>query len=293
MATVEAPFPDLLTRRDLITLGFATRKFRGGQPPRRPRQPDTPLGQPPEGNWFSKKVNRRTVVETGILLVGLGVGAFIADRLGLLSFLHPESERRKKGMKLENLQFNTQDGKKLEKDRFYRVGKIDLQQQTTHYDLILNPQQLIDIADKSGVNKVPEVFRIIIAEQYVSFNQQGQLEEREAEATARGSMITIFIGLDTLFKNAAKGLEQDFEISPEKRAQAEANFNVLVLNQTIVRMLYSATIVSDLDRKGASRQEAEQAIKKATQIVDTFRDEMLNGRTSPAIIVSRSSRDTI
>lgn len=88
MAIVEMEFDP--SKRDFLTLGFARRRRDGGQPPRRPRQPDSPLGQqPPEWKWFDKKVSRRTVVGVGSLLVGLGVGAFVVDRLGLLKFFPP------------------------------------------------------------------------------------------------------------------------------------------------------------------------------------------------------------
>lgn len=286
MAMVEMEFDP--RRRAFLTLGFARRNSRGGQPPRRPlAEAPSPNPEPPD--WWNRVISRRTLLRAGAGFVGTGVGLFIADRLGLLYFLHPESEKRKRGRQLDNLQFNTQDGKRLEKDSFYRVGKIDLQQQTTNYNLILNQQQLVHIADKCGVNKVPEVFQIIIAERYASPNQQGHLEEKEAEVRSDGSKITLFTGLDTLFKNAAKQLDQDFEISPEGRARAQANFNVLVLNQTIVRYLCTATILSDLSRKGAPREEAEKATEQATRIADTFRDELLNGQTAPVIVVSRLS----
>lgn len=90
MAIVETLFSDDQSRRDFL---FARRRSRGGRPPRRePTQP-APLDQPPEGSWFGKKVSRRTVVGAGSLLGGLGVGAFVADRLGLLKLFPPLPEQ--------------------------------------------------------------------------------------------------------------------------------------------------------------------------------------------------------
>ena len=149
------------------------------------------------------------------------------------------------------------------------------------------------MTDKCNINKVLETFQIIISERYASYNNQGQLEEQDAGATSDGSMITIFIGLDTLFANALKQLDQNFEVSSEKRAQAEANFKILDLNQTLMRIMCAATMASGLDRKGASRQEAEQAIEKANQIAEEYRDMILNGQINPAVVVYRSSKGII
>ncbi len=278
------------SKRDFL-LSFARRGRGGGQPPRRPTAVATAQAEPPDRS--NGLINRRNFLRVGSGVVGGVVGLFIADRLGLLGFLHRDSEKRKRGIQLENLQFNTQTGMKLEKDKFYSFGKINIQQSTTNYDLTFNQQQLAYVAERCGVNNIPEGFQMIISERYASYNNRGQLEELEAETTSDGVIITTFIGLDTLFINGVKLIDQQYDISPERRTQAEANFNVLDLNHTLMRIMCAATIASELDRKGALRQESERAIEKASQIADEYRDEILNSRREPAIIVSRSSRGII
>lgn len=287
MAIAEMEFDP--SKRDFLTLGFA-RRGRGGSPPRRTDGRSTPT-QPERPSGWDKIITRRNLLRVASGIAGAGIGLFIADRLGLLD--QSEPSKREMGIKLENLQFNTEEGKRMEKDRVYQLGKISLEQSTTNYELTIDGKQFTDMANKCGVNNIPEVFQIIIAERYASLNNQGKMEDREAEVTSDGSRITFFIGLDTLFKVQQKHLDEDFEVSTEKRAQAEANFNILVLNRTIMRILCAATILSDLDRRGTSRQEAEQATDIATLTADNFRDEILNGIRQPAIIVSRSSRNII
>lgn len=258
---------------------------RGNQPPRRTKS-TTPAQPEPQPSLIS----RRDFLRIGSGVIGTVAGLFIADRLGLLGFLHPESDQRKNGRLLENLQFSP--GTKMEKDQVYRVGKVSLQQSTASYELSFNPQQFQSILNQCGINGIPENFQIIIAEHYASLNDRGQPVEQEAEISANGSTITLFIGLTTLFKNAAKNFDQNFQVTPEKRVQAEANFNILTLNQTLIRASCGGAIASDLARKNASRQEADQAVNLANFTADNFSNDLLNGLTQPALIVSQKNNLT-
>lgn len=146
MAIVEVLFPDEFSRRDFL---FARRRSHRDQTPRKPHQPATPQGQPPEWNWFGKKVSRRTIIGTGSLMVGLGAGGFVADRLGLWKFF-PLSPDQPEPETLESL---VAKAKKMEDE--YNIN--DLSDKGTHdnytklladifiryYPLDLSKQQLL------------------------------------------------------------------------------------------------------------------------------------------------------
>lgn len=74
MATLEMELD--LSKRDFLTLGFARRKSRGGQPPRRSHfRPPSPQPQPPD--WERLVTRREVIIAAGTIVAGGAIAALL------------------------------------------------------------------------------------------------------------------------------------------------------------------------------------------------------------------------
>lgn len=190
------------------------------------------------------------------------------------------SERRARGVLLENLDFSKFTGKKLEKGSRYDVGKISISLFSKNYEAIFNPQQLLSITKKCDIENVEGNIYLEISERVFAPDGKGQLKETDGRVSSNGSQVTILMGIESAYQNAGQELDRNFEVDPQKRPQATQNLTLILFNKSLVTNICSAAILNRLDPR-ATRQQAETEAQKAYLISNPYQGRLLNTQDLP------------
>ena len=201
------------------------------------------------------------------------------------------SEKRRKGAILESLDFSNMEGKKLEKNKFYDVGKIRITYFSENYEVIVNPQQLLKLISQCGTAQIKESLSLEISENVFVPNEKGQINEMAGNIASDGSGITILLGTDLAYRNAGADLDRSFEVNPEKRMQAVQNLAAINISKSLVTGLYAAAIGSRINPTVMGRQQAQAEMQKANQLADKYADQLLNGEVLPILQIVRKPKN--
>ena len=199
------------------------------------------------------------------------------------------SEKRQKGILLENLDFSKVQGNTLENSRLHKVGKISVAKFSENYDLLLDPKQLLQMADQCGANRIPKNFYVEISEKVFAPDQTGQIGESDAYTTTDGVTISTLLALDALYVTGLKDLDLHFEVDSQKKVRALENLAVLALNKSLVTSLCAAVIVEEEGQKGTPPQQRQLEVQKAYQTSERYRDQLLAGQAAPVLVVRKKT----
>lgn len=192
----------------------------------------------------------------------------------------PLTEKRQQGIILESLKFDTQPPNIVVGESLHSITNLAVRNISTSYELILNPQSLLQEASNCGTNRTRLGFHILTGDAIVDPTSK---EPRRAHVSLENNIVSALVALDLVYKDAQQELILNYEVEAEKTIYALDNLATLIVNGSVVRMICGYVFIIE---SGMQTPTADQ-LKSIDETGDRFIAKVFNGQSQPFFIVRK------
>lgn len=201
----------------------------------------------------------------------------------------PLSDKRKRGMQLENLDFDQIAGRDLGLDGEYGIGNISIVTLTSNFALRLDAQQFLPSISECQVDQIKERVVIQLAD-YITDEKGNPLKSGDrVNLSLIEDKIYIQFALIDITELDLTFLQRGYEVTPGNEKRALENYTTAHVNAEITRMICMATDLSNKNKEGRpqglSLEEHQEINKKWFPVGGKIFSQIFNGQMQPFLII--------
>lgn len=197
----------------------------------------------------------------------------------------PLSEKRENGEILEKLEFSRVNSRAIINGINLQIGKYLFRNDARGYEVMLDPQQFLQIAQQCGVDKLPHSINIDIDNQFTvgAGDKQSPLDLSTYVIPSGPNRMSLLLGMDTFYRVSQEEL-QDYEIDPLKSRVALDNLATLNVNLLVLNGL--CTMPKTIG--AVSGNFLEKTLDESKPALNAYEQQLMSGQRPPIFIVRRT-----